>query len=124
METDKPQLLPDRIKKDNKFFNVRTKLRNPKLGNETAWEEAQPLFKFFTEDYPEKYKPYLSIIHDVFNLRREAFLGRILSSKASEEIKARYNGLNPVEQDLLGGSFSHIRNLFEIPAPFRKFHSS
>lgn len=108
---------------DNRFSNVRAKLRNPNLGDEKAWEEAQPLFGFYLEDYPEKYTPHLPAIRSVFDLRRNAFLGKTLKLGVSNNVIAIYDNLSPNDQDLLGNIFGCIREIFEIPTPSRKLRS-
>lgn len=120
MERDTPKLLFD---EGNKFINVRTKVKNPKLGNEAAWWEAQGLFESSIDGYPEKYSPYLGLVREVFDLRRDAFLRKLPSTDASEKIQALFETLDHNTQELLTGLMVSIRDFFDIPAPSRRLRS-
>lgn len=109
----------------HKFHNVKDKIRNKKLNDETAWEVAQPLLKYCIEDYPEKYHPYLGLIKDVFCLRRGTFLQKIQPSLASKEIKKLVGSLNDEDQNTITDLIVCIRDFFESTGShFRQFKSS
>lgn len=121
-ETTRRSLLTDPNSKA--FINVRIKVKNPKLSNDTAWEEAQPMFAYCLEGYPEEYDPYLSRIQDIFNLRRGVFLRRIPSNGVSEQIQRLLEDLKPEERELTRPLVVAIRDFFDIPAPSGRYHRS
>lgn len=99
----------------HKFVNVVTKVRNRVLGNDSAWDEAQPLFSFFVGSYPDSYQDHFDLLRRVFNLRRNAFLEKIQTSEASDEIKKLVLELDPEAQEKLTGMIVCIRDLFNRP---------
>lgn len=106
---------PDGLK-TNKFRNVKDKVRNRSLSNETAWGEAQPFLKVCVEDYPVNYHPYISLIKTIFGLRRDAYLNRIATKDASQEIIRLVRELKSNEQVQIEGLVICVRDLFDIHA--------
>lgn len=123
MERDKHLLLSD-VGRENKFFNIRTKIKNPNLGDEVAWGEAQPLFEFCVDGYPEKYLPHLKLFQKVFNWRRNAFLRKLPSADASKKVQELFDTLDPDNRDGLLDLMVCIRDFFDIPAPSHRLRSS
>lgn len=100
----------------HKFVNVVTKVRNRVLGNDSAWDEAQPLFVFVSRGkFPDSYQDHRDLLRRVFNLRRNAFLEKIQTSEASGEIKKLVLELDPEAQEKLTGMIVCIRDLFNRP---------
>ncbi|MDO8637970.1 MAG: hypothetical protein Q7R43_00200 [Candidatus Daviesbacteria bacterium] len=110
MERDQQKILLGQ--ETNKFRNVKEKIRNKKLSNQTAWEIAQPLLTVCVEDYPEKYNPHLNLIQTVFNFRREAYFEKIEDKEASDGIKNLFSPLVDSDQNSIGKLAVCIRDLF------------
>lgn len=102
---------------DNKFRNVRIKIRNPVLRNDAAWDVAQALFSVKIPKYPEEYGPYLKIIRDVFDVRRNSFLGKIPTEEASRKVEELVTVLPEEQQDEITSLVVGIRDFFDSAQP-------
>jgi len=109
MEYDRKNLLTDQ---DNKFVNTRAKIRNKRISNDAAWVEAQHLLTYCVEDYPKNYLPRLSLVRDVFNLRRDSYLDRMTDKEASKGVQELVGKLSEDQQELVTGLVVCIRDLF------------
>lgn len=112
---------------DNKFINTRTKIKNPALGNDTAWEIAQPLLSACVEDYPNGISSDLEPIRKVFYLRRDTFLRKIEPKDASLKVQEVIVPLSLDQQERITGAVVCIRDFFDRFTPyknFRKFRGS
>lgn len=117
MEYDRKDLLTGQD--SNKFINTKAKIRNKKLGNDSAWIESQPLLAYCAEDYPEKYQHHLSLIRNVFNLRRNSYLDQISDMEASKGVQELIGKLSEEEQKVVTGLIVCIRDLFNTPASWK-----
>lgn len=105
---------------DNKFFRVREKIRNPALGNDAAWEVAQPFFGTIVPGYPEACYLYSKVIRTVFDARRNAFLDKITTEEASRKVQEVVTALPEEQQDRFTDLVVVARDLFYKPVPFKK----
>lgn len=103
----------------HRFINVETKIKNARLGDDSAWHEAQSVLINSLEDYPEKYTPHLGLIKEVFSLRRRAFLEVISNEQASRGVQELVSGVEGGAQDLLTEPLVLIRDLFARPRPLK-----
>lgn len=103
--------------KDHKYSRVREKVRNPRVGNEVAWVEAQPMFSHDINGFTDR--PYSEVIRRLFDLRRDAFRN-IDKDKANKEAKKLLSGLTDDDFEKLQDVVVYIRDLFDIPAPNRR----
>lgn len=110
-----------RIYETNKFINVSTKLKNGKLGDDSAWVEAQPLLEYIIEGYPGNYRPYLDKIKQVFEIRRRSYFQlageRTKSENPVFKMQNVVEDLKDDELDHLSSVFSFLRDFFEKGKP-------
>lgn len=102
----------------NTFINVLEKVQNKQVGNDTAWEVAQPLLHHYIPEYPETYKDHLGFVRELFGLRRDDF--RDIDQDAYKKAKALILELKPEEEDLLRPVIVCIRDVFDIKAGDRR----
>jgi len=100
----------------NKYRNVIEKVKNNKVGNEIAWETAQPLLTHLVQGYPQEFSSYMSHIRTVFELRRDAYR-QIERSQRSQQARAL---IAELDDETLDPVFASIRDLFDIPAPGKR----
>lgn len=101
----------------HKFINVRTKIKNPKLSDDSAWIEAQPLISYFILDCPnpngynnESFMP----VRKIFNIRRRAYFDIEFRKDASVEVKKIYNDLDDKKKNRFAPIIKLITDFFEV----------
>ncbi|MCL5438973.1 MAG: hypothetical protein M1268_03215 [Patescibacteria group bacterium] len=99
---------------DKKFINVRTKLKNPKLSDDTAWEEAQPLFSYMSSNYPAGYSESITAVRQIFGIRRRAFFDGEYRKIASRDVQKIYNELDDGAKDRIASITKLIAEFFEV----------
>lgn len=95
----------------NKFKNRINKLRNPALSNLTAWGEAQDLLGFFVPEYPESFQGFEDVLKEVFEQRRDHYLGRIDTRSYRDEAAQRLDTISTEDLAKLRPAFLCISTL-------------
>lgn len=109
----------------DEFPNLTTKIRNGKLGNDTAWEESQPLFEQLFPDYPELDLQSRDVIKTAFNIRRSSYVSVLRDERAekfvSSELRVAFNKLDATRQQDIAPVIKFITNFFQSQVtPFRR----
>lgn len=108
------------ISGSHRFINIRTKIKNPALGNDTAWIIAQPLLSACVRNYPQDLSLDLEPVRRVFDLRRDTFLGRIEAKDASSRVRETIDALPSEQQERITKAVVCIRDFFDKPSPYKK----
>lgn len=122
MEQDIPGLISNHHKavfseKSHKYSNIVDKIRNPKVGDQVAWNEFQPVLWYCVAGYPEIYRDLRDVLSEVFSIRRDAFRFPEKRDTASLEVRTILERVPAKQQNLLDAPNVCIRDLFNIDRP-------
>lgn len=98
----------------NKYSNLLDKIRNHKVGNDAAWHETQHLLSLIVDGYPQNYRSLDVIIREIFNARRNAYLGEMETREASAVVQSLAKTLRGKNRELIDEPIICIRDLFDI----------
>ncbi|MCL5432889.1 MAG: hypothetical protein M1524_02120 [Patescibacteria group bacterium] len=106
---------------DRRFSNLRAKISNRHLSDESAWEEIQPLLSYMDPNYPQGYGSLIEPIRKIFFIRRKGFFDPEFRQIASSQVKAVNDAIQGEEERTRIGPISFkITSLFDTPLYRRK----